>query len=122
MVDINGDGWLDIYVCNAGNIAEDNQKNELYINNKDLTFTEAAAKYNLDDNGFTTHASFFDYDNDGDLDVYLLNNSFIPVNSLGFSNKRNLRSKDWDVDDILIMMIGQIFMCQTIFTKEITSI
>ena len=101
MVDINADGWLDIYVCNAGNVAGDNQKNELYINNKDLTFTEAAATYNLADNGFTTHASFFDYDNDGDLDVYLLNNSFIPVNSLSFSNKRDLRSKDWKVDDLL---------------------
>ena len=101
MVDINADGWLDIYVCNAGNIEGDNQKNELYINNKDLTFTEAAAQYNLADAGFTTHASFFDYDNDGDLDVYLLNNSFIPVTSLSFSNKRDLRSKDWDVKDIL---------------------
>jgi len=101
MVDINADGWLDIYICNAGNVAGDNQKNELYINNKDLTFTEAAASYNLDDNGFTTHATFFDYDKDGDLDVYLLNNSFVPVNSLGYSNKREIRSKDWDVKDIL---------------------
>ena len=101
MVDINADGWLDIYICNAGIVSGDNQKNELYINNKDLTFTEAAASYNLADNGFTTHAAFFDYDRDGDLDVYLLNNSFVPVSSLGYSNKRELRSKDWDVKDIL---------------------
>lgn len=101
MVDINADGWLDIYVCNAGNVKGDNRKNELYINNKDLTFTEAAAHYNLADDGFTTHATFFDYDKDGDLDVYILNNSFIPVSALGFSNKRDLRSKDWDIPDML---------------------
>ncbi len=101
MVDLNADGLLDIYVCNAGNIKGDNQKNELFINNGDLTFTERAEEYNLADSGFTTHAAFFDYDNDGDLDVYILNNSFIPVNSLNFSNKRDLRAKDWDVPEVL---------------------
>ena len=101
MVDINADGWLDIYVCNAGNVKGDNRKNELYINNKDLTFTESAEAYNLADDGFTTHATFFDYDKDGDLDVYILNNSFIPVSSLGYSNKRDLRSKDWDIPEML---------------------
>ncbi|MEN0049858.1 MAG: VCBS repeat-containing protein [Bacteroidota bacterium] len=101
MVDINADGWLDIYISNAGIVEGDDQKNELYINNKDLTFTEAAKTYNLADNGFTTHAAFFDYDKDGDLDVYLLNNSFVPVSSLGYSNKRELRSEDWAVEEIL---------------------
>ncbi len=101
MVDINADGLLDIYVCNAGNVKGDDQKNELFINNGDLTFTEQAAEYNLADSGFTTHAAFFDYDTDGDLDVYILNNSFIPVSSLGFANKRTLRAKDWDIPDIL---------------------
>jgi hypothetical protein len=101
MVDINADGWLDIYVCNAGNVDGDNLKNELYINNKDLTFTEQADAYNLADNGLTTHAAFFDYDKDGDLDAYILNNSFIPVNSLNYSNKRELRDQDWDVPELL---------------------
>ena len=101
MVDINNDGMLDIYVCNAGHVKGDNQKNELYINNGDLTFTEKADAYNLADNGFTTHATFFDYDKDGDLDVYLLNNSFIPVNTLNYSNKRELRSEEWDVPEFL---------------------
>lgn len=101
MVDINNDGLLDIYVCNAGNVNGDNLKNELFINNGDLTFTEQAQEYNLDENGLTTHASFFDYDRDGDLDVYLLNNSFIPVSSLNYNNKRDLRDKDWDVPNIL---------------------
>ncbi|MFH4969430.1 VCBS repeat-containing protein [Gaetbulibacter sp. M240] len=100
MVDINGDGFLDIYVCNAGNSKEDLQKNELFINNGDLTFTENAEEYNLADSGFTTHAAFFDYDQDGDLDAYILNNSFIPVNSLGYSNKRDLRGNNWDVPEM----------------------
>ncbi len=97
MVDLNADGFLDIYVCNAGNVKGDDQKNELFINNGDLTFTEKADEFNLADSGFTTHTAFFDYDSDGDLDAYILNNSFIPVSSLGYSNKRELRSKDWDL-------------------------
>ncbi|WP_299217980.1 VCBS repeat-containing protein [uncultured Aquimarina sp.] len=107
MVDVNADGLLDIYVCNAGNVKGDDQKNELFINNGPsassgaITFTEKAAEYNLADSGFTTHAAFFDYDKDGDLDVYILNNSFIPVSSLGYVNKRNLRAKDWDIPEIL---------------------
>ena len=101
MVDINADGLLDIYVCNAGNSKGSQQNNELFINNGNLTFTEKAEAYNLADTGITTHAAFFDYDKDGDLDVYILNNSFIPVSSLNYSNKRELRDKDWDVADIL---------------------
>ncbi|WP_242156930.1 VCBS repeat-containing protein [Aestuariivivens sediminis] len=101
MVDINNDGFLDIYVCNAGNVTGDNLKNELYINNGNLTFTEQAEKFNLAESGLTTHAAFFDYDKDGDLDVYILNNSFIPVNSLNYSNKRELRAKDWEVPSLL---------------------
>ena len=101
MVDLNADGLLDIYVCNAGNSMGDQQKNELFINNGNGTFTEKAEEYNLADTGITTHAAFFDYDKDGDLDVYILNNSFIPVSSLNYSNKRELRDKDWDVAEIL---------------------
>ncbi|MEZ4828895.1 MAG: VCBS repeat-containing protein [Bacteroidia bacterium] len=101
LVDINSDGWLDIYVCNAGYREGVNQANSLFINNHDLTFTESAAAYGLDENGYTTHAGFFDYDLDGDLDVYILNNSFIPVNTLEYSNKRELRAEDWPVRDFL---------------------
>lgn len=101
MVDLNADGFLDIYVSNAGNVEGDDQKNELFINNGDLTFTEKAEEFNLDDSGFGTHAAFFDYDGDGDLDVYILNNSFLPVSSLGYVNKRELRSEDWDIPEIL---------------------
>ncbi len=91
MVDINADGWLDIYVCNSGDVAGDNKQNELFINNQDGTFTEAAAQYGLDDRGFSTHAVFFDYDKDGDLDVYLLNNSYQAIGS--FDLRRNERPK-----------------------------
>lgn len=100
-VDINHDGYLDIYVCNAGNVKGDDQKNELFINNGDLTFTEKSSQYGLDDDGFTTHASFFDYDSDGDLDCYILNNSFIPVNGLQYDNRRELRAENWDVPDFV---------------------
>lgn len=100
MVDINADGLLDIYVCNAGYQKNVGQHNELFINNGDLTFTESAASYGLDEDGYTTHASFFDYDLDGDLDCYILNNSFIPVNTLNNDNNRTLRAKDWPVKEI----------------------
>ncbi|MGF1558512.1 MAG: VCBS repeat-containing protein [Flavobacteriaceae bacterium] len=91
MVDINGDGHLDIYVCNSGDLKGENKQNELFINNGDLTFTEQAKTYNLDDKGFSTHASFFDFDKDGDLDVYILNNSYQAIG--GFDLKLNQRNK-----------------------------
>ena len=91
MVDINADGFLDIYVCNSGDIVGDNKQNELFINNGNLTFTESAEKYNLDDKGYSTHANFFDYDKDGDLDVYLLNNSYQSIGS--FNLTKNERPK-----------------------------
>lgn len=76
MADVNADGWLDIYVCNSGDIAGANKENELFINNQDGTFTERAKEFNLNNEGYGTHAAFFDYDADGDLDCYILNNSF----------------------------------------------
>ena len=96
MADVNGDGLLDIYVSNAGNMKGDNHDNDLYINNGDLTFTEKASEFNLAKTGFSTHASFFDYDKDGDLDAYILNNSNIPVSSLGYAEQRNVRAQDWE--------------------------
>lgn len=100
-VDINADGWLDIYVCNAGFQPGISNENELYINNQNNSFTESAAEYGLNESGYTTHAAFFDYDSDGDLDCYILKNSFIPVNTLNYANKRELRSEDWPVADFL---------------------
>lgn len=92
MVDINGDNYLDIYVCNSGDIAGDNKKNELFINQGDGTFSEEAEKYGLADQGYSTHAVFFDYDKDGDLDVYLLNNSYQAIGSFNkMQNERPVR-------------------------------
>ncbi len=132
IVDINGDGWLDIYVCNSGDIKGDNKQNELFINNgvsnqvKDSisrqphvlsevevstvsapspkrlwrvgdrppSFTEMAEEFGLDDQGFSTHAAFFDYDKDGDLDVYLVNNSYRSIGSFDLNaNERHIRDE-----------------------------
>ncbi|HVX51386.1 MAG TPA: VCBS repeat-containing protein, partial [Chitinophagaceae bacterium] len=94
MADVNGDGWLDIYVCNSGDINGDDKANELYINQKDGTFKEEAHEYGLDDKGLGTQAVFFDYDNDGDLDCFVLNNSYRPIESFGYArNVRNVRNE-----------------------------
>jgi hypothetical protein len=102
MVDINYDGWLDIYVCNAGYVNGQAPVSKLYINNRDLTFTEQAAAYGLENKGgYATHAAFFDYDMDDDLDCFIINNSFIPVNTLNYANNRSVPAKDWPVADFL---------------------
>jgi hypothetical protein len=101
-VDINADGWLDIYVCNAGNMFDSVlKKNQLFINNHNLTFTESAQQYGLDNDGYTTQASFFDYDLDGDLDCFMVNNSPIPVNTLNYANMRDLPLEKSPVADFL---------------------
>ncbi|SVA21636.1 uncharacterized protein METZ01_LOCUS74490, partial [marine metagenome] len=94
MVDINGDQLLDIYVCNSGNIKGDDRTNELFINqgaaeNGIPTFREAAADYGIDNRGFSIHAAFFDYDRDGDLDLYVMNNAFQALSTFDLAN--NLR-------------------------------
>ncbi len=89
--DVNGDGWLDIYVSNSGDVKGDNKQNELFINNGDLTFTERAEEFGVADRGYSTQASFFDYDKDGDLDLYLLNNSYRAIGS--FNLQRNERGE-----------------------------
>lgn len=75
IADVNGDGFTDIYVSQVGDYKEARGGNQLFINNGDLTFTESAAEYGLNFVGFSTQAAFFDYDRDGDLDMYLLNHS-----------------------------------------------
>jgi len=94
--DVNGDGLLDIYVCYAGNVAGKQRANELYINqglnaNGIPTFKEMAAEYGIADEGPSTQAAFFDYDRDGNLDLFLVNNSFRPVSGAAASNIRNVR-------------------------------
>ena len=92
MADVNGDGLIDIYVCNSGDVKGDNKQNELFINNGDLTFSEKAVEYGIADRGYSTHAAFFDYDRDGDLDLYILNNSYQAIGSFNLrKNERPLR-------------------------------
>ena len=94
MVDINGDGWMDIYISNSGGLKDADRANELYINQKDGTFKEEAEKYGLADKGLSTQAIFFDFDHDGDLDCFVLNNSYRPIGSFGYNRDlRNIRDK-----------------------------
>jgi enediyne biosynthesis protein E4 len=89
MMDINSDGLLDIYLCKSGPPQGARRHNELFINNGDLTFTEKAREYGLATTGLSTHAAFFDFDKDGDLDCYMLNNSMRSVG--GFDLRKNQR-------------------------------
>src|SRR5215210_929043 len=91
MADVNADGLLDLYICNSGDIKGANRENELYINKGNLRFEEQAKQYGLNDPGFTTHVSFFDYDLDGDLDCYILNNSFTDVRKFDLEAARKVR-------------------------------
>lgn len=84
VVDINADGFQDLYICRSGKQRGPQRSNILYVNNGDLTFTERSAEYGLNDVSASNHANFFDYDLDGDLDCYLLNHpvDFNKVNSI----------------------------------------
>ncbi len=97
MADVNGDGFLDIYVCAVVGINGFEGHNELFINNKDNTFTESAAEYGLDLDNYSSSAAFFDFDLDGDLDMYLLNHAVHSEASYGNANvrlKRNYETGD----------------------------
>ncbi|MEZ4859582.1 MAG: VCBS repeat-containing protein [Flavobacteriaceae bacterium] len=99
IVDINQDGWMDIYICKTGDYLSIKGKNLLYVNqglqkNNIPIFKEEASKYNLDFIGFSTQASFFDYDLDGDLDLYLLNHSTNPNQNYGKGSARTLPNKE----------------------------
>jgi hypothetical protein len=94
MVDINGDGLLDIYICRSGDIDPAKRKNLLFINNGDLSFTEEAERYGLADEGYSTQAAFFDYDKDGDLDMVLINHSLQQYANGAFENAALRGKKD----------------------------
>ncbi|MEO6347455.1 MAG: VCBS repeat-containing protein [Aquaticitalea sp.] len=97
MADVNGDGLLDIYVCAVVGINGFHGHNELFINNGDNTFKESAQEYGLNFDTFSSSVAFFDYDMDGDLDMYLLNHAVHTQQSFGKADlryQRNYQSGD----------------------------
>lgn len=88
MADVNADGFLDIFVCGVGKYKHFNGKNQLFINNGDLTFADRTEEYGLQFEGFSTQSVFFDYDNDGDLDMFLANHAVHTIRSYGHSSLR----------------------------------
>ena len=100
VIDINNDGYLDIYICRAGWYKENSQyANLLYINNANLTFTEKAQEYGLADTSRSITSTFFDYDKDGDLDVYIVNT---PIVTRDYRKVHNLDSIQKDPQTILL--------------------
>lgn len=97
MADVNSDGFLDIYVSTVSQKYDLKGHNELYLNNGDLTFSERSKEYGLDAACFTTQSAFFDYDRDGDLDCYILNQSHHPhANIVDTSNRRKYDASSGD--------------------------
>ena len=101
MIDINNDGWLDIYVCKSGSLKSHlNRKNKLFINQKNNTFIESATKYGLDHYGFSTQAYFFDFDNDDDLDMYLVNHRQDFRNNINIDQRIQETKEDYNSDQL----------------------
>ncbi|MBE7177991.1 MAG: VCBS repeat-containing protein [Mucilaginibacter polytrichastri] len=89
MADVNGDGLLDIYVCYSGRGEDAVRRNQLFINQGNNRFLEKAAEYGLDHPGYSTQAAFFDYDQDGDLDLFLLNHNVKKIDNMEFAQRKN---------------------------------
>ena len=102
MADVNGDGFLDIYVSRSAAQSPEKRRNQLFINNGDLTFTEMGKTYGVDDSGYSTQGAFFDYDNDGDLDLYVMNHSSQDYAGLGRISKHHKRQKNPAYSDKLL--------------------
>ncbi|WP_439489033.1 VCBS repeat-containing protein [Algoriphagus sp.] len=91
MADVNGDGLLDIYVSYSGKGDTESRRNELWVNKGDFKFQNEAQEYGLDDAGNSTQALFFDFDKDGDLDMYLLNHHIQSIHEMEFSEVKSIR-------------------------------
>ncbi len=121
VVDINNDGWLDIYVCKSGPPNGPRRTNELFINKGNWIFEEQAASYGLDIKGFSVHASFFDFDRDGDLDCYLLNNSIRSVG--GYDLREGLRDISSETGNMMLVNEESVYVNRSnelgIYTSDI---
>ncbi len=109
MVDLNDDGWMDIYVCRLG--LNEGETNKLFINQAGKGFKEEAKLWGLDITGYSTQSSFFDYDNDGDLDCYLLKHSEKDPDQ--FKNAEIRKVKDELAGDLLLENTGTFFIDMT---------
>ncbi len=109
MLDVNNDGWLDIYICKAGSLQSDDlRRNKLFVNQKDGTFREESALWGLDDPGYSTQVYTLDYDKDGDLDIYVVNHRYDFINNGKISSK--IQSlKEEETSDQLYRNDGNIF-------------
>ncbi len=96
MADVNQDGWLDIYVCVSG--SSPNKKNLLFINNHDNTFTESAETFGIAEKRLCIHASFFDYDRDDDLDLFIITNPASHENKVNHIQPRKLKGESESTD------------------------
>ena len=110
MVDINADGWLDIFVCRSAAKTAPYRRNLFFINNKDGTFTEMGEGMGLFDTGYTTNVLFFDYDRDNDLDLYLLNHSVQEYAGFDRLTGELKNKQDLNYGDRLYQNVGGFFV------------
>ena len=116
MVDVNGDGLLDIFVCRSAAKNPLFRKNLVFLNNGDMTFTESAGLLGINDTGYTTQVLFFDYDRDNDLDLYVLNHSVQEY--AGFSRviESYKNKSNQDYGDRFYENVGGLFLDKTLNT------